>query len=133
MAFILKLFVIISLASSIVTSRSLSSTTTLATRLKLFDGTGDNNKCWETMFELQHCTGEIVLFFVNGETHLGSGCCNALLVIAHHCWPNMLTSLGLTHEETEILRSFCDGAASVDKSSLLPSVNVDAPAPTNDN
>jgi hypothetical protein len=84
------------------------------------------------MFELQHCTGEIVLFFVNGETRLGSGCCNALLVIAHHCWPNMLTSLGLTHEEAEILRSYCDGAASVDKS-LLPSVTIDAPAPTYDN
>ncbi|KAK2444899.1 Egg cell-secreted protein [Trifolium repens] len=129
MAFILKLFVLISLSSTIVTSRSLSSTTTLVTHLKLFDGTGDNNKCWETMFELQHCTGEIVLFFVNGDTRLGSGCCNALLVIAHHCWPNMLTSLGLTHEEAEILRGYCNGAASVDKY-LLPSGTVDAPAPT---
>jgi hypothetical protein len=74
----------------------------------------------------------LFFFFVNGETRLGSGYCNALLVIAHHCLPNMLTSLGLTHEEAEILRSYCDGAASVDKS-LLPSVTIDAPAPTYDN
>ncbi|XP_004503062.1 egg cell-secreted protein 1.4-like [Cicer arietinum] len=122
-AIILKLFVILSL-STMVMARPISSTTTLATRLFV----GENNKCWETMFELQHCTGEIVLFFLNGETKLGSGCCNALLTIAHQCWPNMLTSLGLTPEEAELLRGYCDGIASVNKS-LPPFVTVNALGP----
>jgi len=127
MAFFLKLFVIISL-STIVTATSLSSTKTLASRLESFDGSGPNNKCWETMLELQHCTGDIVTFFLNGQTHLGSGCCNALLTIAQECWGNLLTSLGLTTEEAEILRGFCSRVASVNNS-LLPSITVDAPAP----
>ncbi|KAJ1429721.1 Prolamin-like domain [Sesbania bispinosa] len=109
MAFSLKLFVMISLATWTLAARPVSSTTstTLATRLRLDDN--NNNKCWETLFELQHCMGEVVLFFLNGETYLGSGCCHALLTIAHQCWPDMLNTLGLTPQEADILRHYCDG------------------------
>ncbi|XP_050884592.1 egg cell-secreted protein 1.4-like [Lathyrus oleraceus] len=133
MSSFLKLFVILSL-SAIGAARSLTATTTkiLPTRLESFAGAGTNNKCWETMFELQHCTGEIVEFFINGETQLGSGCCDALLTIANECWPNMLTSLGLTQEEAGILHGFCNGAASVTKPNP-PSVTANANAPTPNN
>ncbi|KAK7316983.1 hypothetical protein RJT34_00843 [Clitoria ternatea] len=127
MSFSLKLFVIICL-STMVVARPLSSTTstsTLATRLRL----EDNNKCWETLFQLQSCTGEIVLFFVNGEAHLGPNCCNALLTIAQECWPNMLTTLGLTSLEVDILRGYCNGASNVDKS-LSVHVNASYPSST---
>lgn len=110
----IKLFiVIISLSTwtvtKIVMARPLTSTTstsTLATRLRL----ETNNKCWETLFQLQACTGEVIMFFLNGETNLGSGCCHALLTIAQECWPDMLTTLGLTQQEGDILRGYCDGA-----------------------
>ena len=128
MAFSLKLFVMISLSTwtvaTMVMARPspLSSTTsnpTLATRLRL----EDNNVCWETLLELQSCTGEVILFFLNGETYLGSGCCHALLNIAQECWPNMLTTLGLTPQEGDILRGYCDGAPSINQS-LTPSVTT---------
>ncbi|XP_023639535.1 egg cell-secreted protein 1.3 [Capsella rubella] len=64
-------------------------------------------QCWDALYELKSCTNEIVLFFLNGETKLGHGCCNAVDVITNDCWPAMLTSLGFTSEETNVLRGFC--------------------------
>ncbi|EOA29038.1 hypothetical protein CARUB_v10025293mg, partial [Capsella rubella] len=84
-------------------------------------------QCWDALYELKSCTNEIVLFFLNGETKLGhaineyclnhfaittllsapAGCCNAVDVITNDCWPAMLTSLGFTSEETNVLRGFC--------------------------
>ncbi|KAL1294826.1 hypothetical protein HN51_055670 [Arachis hypogaea] len=79
----------------------------LALRLKL-EGSG----CWESLFQLQACTGEIIMFFLNGETYLGQGCCQAIRVVGHDCWPNVVGSLGFTDEETDILQGFCDGEVS---------------------
>lgn len=64
-------------------------------------------ECWDALYELKSCTNEIVLFFLNGETKLGVGCCHAVDVITIDCWPAMLTSLGFTSEETNVLRDFC--------------------------
>ncbi|VVB02463.1 unnamed protein product [Arabis nemorensis] len=64
-------------------------------------------ECWDALYELKSCTNEIVLFFLNGETKLGEGCCHAVGVITTDCWPAMLTSLGFTSEETNVLRGFC--------------------------
>ncbi|CAF2049898.1 hypothetical protein BRARA_I04617 [Brassica rapa] len=64
-------------------------------------------ECWDALYELKSCTNEIVLFFLNGETKLGDGCCHAVDVITINCWPSMLTSLGFTSEETNVLRGFC--------------------------
>ncbi|KAE8652773.1 hypothetical protein Csa_022882 [Cucumis sativus] len=73
--------------------------TSLATRLKLDSETSD---CWGTLHELQACTGEVVTFFLTGETYLGSNCCQAIKVIQHECWPTLLASLGYTTEEALI-------------------------------
>ncbi|ESQ46085.1 hypothetical protein EUTSA_v10000374mg [Eutrema salsugineum] len=64
-------------------------------------------ECWDALYELKSCTNEIVLFFLNGETKLGVGCCHAVEVISNNCWPAMLTSLGFTSEETNVLRGIC--------------------------
>ncbi|KAL3844957.1 hypothetical protein ACJIZ3_002360 [Penstemon smallii] len=91
-------------------------TSTLATRLKLDKDEGSTN-CWESLFELQSCTGEVVLFFLNGETYLGPACCRAIKVIERDCWPTMLGSLGYTSEEGDILRGYCDASDSTPPSS----------------
>ncbi|KAK7305047.1 hypothetical protein VNO77_42946 [Canavalia gladiata] len=90
-------------------SRSLSnpSSLSLAVRLKV---EGEPSSCWESLWQLQACSGEIVTFFLNGETYLGHGCCQAIRVIGHDCWPNIVESLGFTTEETDILEGYCDEA-----------------------
>jgi hypothetical protein len=94
--------------SSIVESRQLSNPSnvlSLEARLKVSD---EPSNCWESLFKLQACSGEIITFFVNGETFLGNGCCQAIRVIGHDCWPNVVASLGFTNEETDILEGYCD-------------------------
>ncbi|KAL4569244.1 hypothetical protein LXL04_024880 [Taraxacum kok-saghyz] len=68
---------------------------------------GESTGCWDSLFELQSCTGEIVLFFLNGETYLGMGCCKAIERIEKKCWPSLLGSFGFTNEEGDILRGYC--------------------------
>lgn len=83
---------------------------TLLSRLKLDDEQGSLN-CWDSLFELQSCTGEVVLFFLNGETYLGPSCCQAIRTIQNQCWPSMLGSIGIDNEEGDILMGYCDAAA----------------------
>ncbi|KAJ1429722.1 Prolamin-like domain [Sesbania bispinosa] len=82
----------------------------LSTRLQKTNG--DLVDCWSSLLELRSCSNEIVLFFINGEADIGPECCRAITVITHNCWPAMLTSLGFTAEEGNILRGYCDAAAS---------------------
>ncbi|XP_026409860.1 egg cell-secreted protein 1.4-like [Papaver somniferum] len=82
----------------------------LAARLQ---SNGSYSECWDSLTELQACTGEVILFFLNGEAHLGRNCCRAIHIIQHNCWPAMLGSLGFTQEEGEILRGYCDATANV--------------------
>nr|CAD1834897.1 unnamed protein product [Ananas comosus var. bracteatus] len=69
-------------------------------------------QCWDSLVELRSCTGEVILFFLNGETYLGPSCCRAIRVIKHHCWAIdvLLASLGFTAQEGDILRGYCDPA-----------------------
>ncbi|KAG6513880.1 hypothetical protein ZIOFF_024217 [Zingiber officinale] len=69
--------------------------------------------CWDSLMELRSCIGEVVLFFLNGETYLGPGCCRAIRVIEHHCWAAevMLAALGFTPQEGDVLRGYCDAEA----------------------
>ncbi|CAI9116439.1 OLC1v1017581C1 [Oldenlandia corymbosa var. corymbosa] len=83
-----------------------SKTSTLFERMKL-EGRSNTN-CWDSLFELQSCTAEIVLFFLNGETYLGPGCCNAIRTIQHQCWPSMLGSVGIDQEGSDVLLGYCD-------------------------
>ncbi|KAG5238617.1 hypothetical protein OIU76_015091 [Salix suchowensis] len=107
-------------------ARPLASASNLTARLKLDEESSD---CWGSLIQLQACTGEIILFFLNGETQLGQGCCQALHTIGEHCWPNMIGTLGFTTEEGQILEGYCDRAAdskdpsvtnAVPKQPLLP-------------
>lgn len=65
-------------------------------------------ECWTALLELKSCSDEIVLFFLNGQTDIGGDCCRAIVFITRSCWPAMLTSLGFTAEEGDILRGYCD-------------------------
>ncbi|KAF7043529.1 hypothetical protein CFC21_052866 [Triticum aestivum] len=71
-------------------------------------GGGWMMECWGAVTELRSCTSEIVLFFLNGESYLGRDCCIAIRTVTLHCWPSMLASIGLTAQEADILRGFCD-------------------------
>ncbi|EOY16769.1 hypothetical protein QUC31_001195 [Theobroma cacao] len=77
----------------------------LVARLKLDE---ESPSCWESLIQLQACTGEVILFFLNGETYLGDACCHAIHTIGQKCWPNMLETLGYTTEEGDILQGYCD-------------------------
>ncbi|XP_023881145.2 egg cell-secreted protein 1.4 [Quercus suber] len=81
--------------------------------------------CWNALLELKSCSNEIVVFFLNGQADIGPDCCRAITIITHNCWPAMLTSLGFTAEEGNILSGYCDAAASVPSTAPSPS----APAP----
>lgn len=69
--------------------------------------------CWDALVELKSCTNEIILFFFNGEAYLGKECCRAIRTILYHCWPSMLTSIGYTAEEVDVLRDYCGAPAPV--------------------
>ncbi|KAH1036505.1 hypothetical protein GYH30_056113 [Glycine max] len=86
-------------------SSSSSSNTSLVARLKL---DGESSNCWDSLFELQACTGEVITFFLNGETYLGPSCCQAIRIVGHDCWPDMIASLGFTTEEGDVLQGYCD-------------------------
>ncbi|XVF61815.1 hypothetical protein PTKIN_Ptkin08bG0161000 [Pterospermum kingtungense] len=79
----------------------------LAARL---EASGGLVECWNALNELKSCTTEIVLFFVNGQADIGPDCCRAIEVITRNCWPAMLTSLGFSSEEGNILRGYCDAS-----------------------
>ncbi|KAG2408905.1 hypothetical protein LR48_Vigan01g165900 [Vigna angularis] len=113
-------------SASMVESRSMSNpSSSLLVRLKL---EGEPSNCWDSLWQLQACSGEIVTFFLNGETYLGHGCCEAIKVIGHDCWPNIVASLGFTDEETDVLEGYCEEAVlrsppPPPKSMLLPQRN----------
>ena len=81
--------------------------------------------CWNALLELKSCSNEIVVFFLNGQADIGPDCCRAITIITHNCWPAMLTSLGFTAEEGNILSGYCHAAASVPSTAPSPS----SPAP----
>lgn len=58
--------------------------------------------------QLQHCSGELILFFLNGETYIGPGCCSAIRTIGRKCWPTMIGVLGFTAQEGDMLQGYCD-------------------------
>ncbi|PWA97807.1 prolamin-like domain-containing protein [Artemisia annua] len=113
---LITVLILVATMSLLVNTRPLTNTTTydastLAARLKLdYYEEGGSPGCWETLFELQSCTGEILLFFLNGETYLGPACCMAIVKIEKQCWPNLLGSLGFNSQEGDILRGYCDAS-----------------------
>ncbi|KAK9225055.1 hypothetical protein WN943_010096 [Citrus x changshan-huyou] len=61
--------------------------------------------------ELKSCSNEIVIFFLNSQADIGPDYCCAIDIITCNCWPAMLTSLGFTAEEGNILRGYCDASS----------------------
>ena len=84
---------------------SVPATSNLVARLKLDD---ESSNCWDSLIQLQSCTGEIIMFFLNGETYLGPSCCQAIRIIGQHCWPAMFGTVGFTTEEADVLQGYCD-------------------------
>ncbi|KAK8479212.1 hypothetical protein V6N13_133216 [Hibiscus sabdariffa] len=99
------------LLASVASARQLSSSGkpghTLVARL---NGNGGLAECWSALNELKSCTDEIILYLVNGQTDIDSECCGAMEIMTRNCWPTMLTSLGFTSEEGNILRGYCDAS-----------------------
>ncbi|OEL35770.1 hypothetical protein BAE44_0003211 [Dichanthelium oligosanthes] len=84
-------------------------------------------ECWGAMVELQSCTSEIVLFFMNGESYIGPECCVTICGATRHCWPSMLASIGFTEEEADVLHGFCDAEPADGPPPPSPSGPVQAP------
>uniref|UniRef100_A0A803PCG5 Prolamin-like domain-containing protein n=2 Tax=Cannabis sativa TaxID=3483 RepID=A0A803PCG5_CANSA len=82
-------------------------------------------ECWTALLELKSCSNEIVLFFLNGQTNIGHDCCRSVVFIARNCWPAMLTSLGFTVQEGDILQGYCDAIAAAPP----PPAAVPSPSP----
>ncbi|KAK9127141.1 hypothetical protein Syun_015938 [Stephania yunnanensis] len=87
---------------------------------------GGMMECWNALLELKSCSNEIVLFFLNGESYLGQDCCRGIRTIMFQCWPSMLTSIGFTAEEGDVLRGYCDASAtaSAPVPALSPQVHM---------
>ncbi|KAH9697204.1 Egg cell-secreted protein 1.4 [Citrus sinensis] len=45
------------------------------------------------------------------EANISPDCCRAIDIITRNCWLTMLTSLGFTAEEGNILRGYCDASS----------------------
>ncbi|RZC55249.1 hypothetical protein C5167_014110 [Papaver somniferum] len=104
----------------------------LAARINADDG-ASMVECWNALYELRSCTNEIILFFMDGEMYLGLECCRAIRIITRECWPSMLTSVGFTAQEGDILRGYCDAPHSAAPRSspvtMLPPVQAPAQSP----
>ncbi|KAK8939572.1 Egg cell-secreted protein 1.1 [Platanthera guangdongensis] len=111
------------LAASIVAAGEIGPAVGLAARLQEKETAG----CWELLMELQSCSGEVVLFFLNGETYLGPSCCRAIRAIEKNCWAAeiIIVSLGFTAEEGDVLRGYCDAAAETPSASLSSASDKD--------
>ncbi|KAL9444001.1 hypothetical protein AB3S75_017220 [Citrus x aurantiifolia] len=67
----------------------------LATRL---EASGGLTECW--------------------NADIGPDYCRAIIIITRNCWPAMLTSLGFTVEEGNMLRGYCDASSAPSPSGL---------------
>ena len=88
----------------------------LAERL---DGVGQQ-QCWGTLLDVKSCTGEIILFFLNGEAYLGPGCCRAIRVIEQRCWAAALwvSVIGFAPEEGDLRQGYCDAGGDDDNNDV---------------
>ncbi|CAN4114166.1 unnamed protein product [Withania somnifera] len=121
-------FFLIMLTCSIITNLShVNSSREIPMFQAKLDHEGDQGsilECWNAFGEIKSCTNEIIAYFTIGTIDIDLPCCQAISVITHHCWPSMLTTLGFTLEETNILRGYCDAAHHNDSS------NNSGPAPS---
>ncbi|VFQ96069.1 unnamed protein product [Cuscuta campestris] len=69
---------------------------------------GSSPGCWDALWEIKSCMNEIEAYFINGTIDIGPPCCQAITTITRHCWPAVLAGVGVTPEESDILRGYCD-------------------------
>ena len=81
--------------------------------------------CWNAIAEIKSCGNEITAYFNNGTIDIGVPCCQAIKMITLHCWPSMLSVLGITPDQCNILVGYCDAsaAAAPAPSSSMPVIN----------
>ncbi|CAH9071142.1 unnamed protein product [Cuscuta epithymum] len=70
----------------------------------------DSAGCWDALWEIKSCMSEIEAYFINGTIDIGAECCEAITTITRHCWPAVLSGIGVSPEESDILRGYCDAA-----------------------
>ncbi|CAK9313485.1 unnamed protein product [Citrullus colocynthis] len=133
MAYLSKLLILTSLlvfAFSFMVESRPNPKVSLATRLNLERNASD---CWGSLFQLEACSSEIITFFLNGNINLSPNCCQSIEIIQHKCWPTLLSSLGYTVEEANILEVYCDTKGSKPptppSSPLAPSIEPEGLAP----
>ncbi|KAM3200672.1 egg cell-secreted protein 1.2-like [Capsicum annuum] len=106
-------FFLIMLTCSIITNLSnVNSSRAIIARLDEANQ-GSIVECFNAFGEIKSCSNEIIAYFTIGTIDVDLPCCQAISVITHHCWPSMLTSLGFTLEQTNILRGYCDATHNV--------------------
>ncbi|KAL6193276.1 hypothetical protein ACLB2K_034360 [Fragaria x ananassa] len=91
------------------------------------EGEGGLVECGNALVEVKSCSQEIVVYFLNGRTDIGPDCCKAITTITRRCWPAMLTSLGFTAEQGDILRGYCDAEATTVITTTAPAAAPLAP------
>lgn len=74
---------------------------------------GTLGNCWNAIAEIKSCANEISAYFKNGAIDIGLPCCQAIKMITQHCWPAMLTALGITPDQSNILVGYCDASVAV--------------------
>ncbi|KAK1441303.1 hypothetical protein QVD17_07150 [Tagetes erecta] len=84
------------------------------------NGTRTIGDCWTAIYDVKTCGNEIASYFKNGTIDIGDSCCHAIKTVTRDCWPNLLSLVGITIEERNILRGYCDAAG---ESSLSPVTN----------
>lgn len=109
----LVLVSMVTLIASLILSASNATATRKISDKTSSEGEGGLVECGNALVELKSCSQEIVVYFLNGKANIGPDCCKAIATITRHCWPAMLTSLGFTAEQGDILRGYCDAAAAV--------------------
>ncbi|GAY65810.1 hypothetical protein CUMW_243920 [Citrus unshiu] len=68
--------------------------------------------------ELKSCSNEIIILFLNVQADISPDCCHTIDIITRNCWLAMLTSLGFTVEEGNIVRGYCDASSAPSPSGL---------------
>ncbi|KAI3837819.1 hypothetical protein MKW98_004877 [Papaver atlanticum] len=105
-----KLVLMVLISALMANTTTVIASRDLATTELLEDGGAGMVECWDALYELRSCTNEIILFFMDVEMYLGIEWCGAIRIITRECWPSMLTSVGFTAEEGDVLRGYCDAS-----------------------
>ncbi|XVF37204.1 hypothetical protein REPUB_Repub19eG0126300 [Reevesia pubescens] len=90
------------ISAFLLASSSIQSSSAIVAGLKLKDD--ESSICWDSLIQLQSCTGELIMFFPECRRNLLRPrllpYCITVRAIAQQCWPTIIDALGFTPEET---------------------------------